>query len=83
MIMSVATPSNVEFDDSWMDAEWELLQSDETYEIQVADVQMIYHQMVISNQLLGILVAALVIAMIFAVMKFFIKLVTHNITNYF
>ncbi len=83
MIMSVATPSNVEFDDSWMDAEWELLQSDETYEIQVADVQMIYYQMVISNQLLGILVAALVIAMIFAVMKFFIKLVTHNITNYF
>ena len=80
---SSATASTVEFDDSWIDAEWELLQSDETYELQVADVQMIYHQMVISNQLLGILAAAVVIAMIWSLMKFFIRLIADNITNQF
>lgn len=82
-MVSTATASTVEFDDSWMDAEWELLQSDETYEVQIADVQALYQQMVISNQLLGLLVAIMVIAMIWAVMKFFVKLVVNNITNYF
>lgn len=82
-MVSTATASTVEFDDSWMDAEWELLQSDETYEVQIADVQALYQQMVISNQLLGLLVATMVIAMIWAVMKFFVKLVVNNITNYF
>lgn len=82
-MVSKATASTVDFDDSWMDAEWDLLQSEDVYEVQVAEVQDIYHELVVCNRLLGILDAAVIIAMIWALVKFFVRLVTRNITNYF
>lgn len=43
----------------------------------------VYNQMVVTNRLLGILVAIMIICMIWALVKFFYRLITDNITNYF
>jgi len=43
----------------------------------------IYYQQVITNRLLGILVALVIIMMIFGLMKWIMKLVSDNITNHF
>ena len=42
-----------------------------------------YNQVVITNRLLGIIVALQIVMMIFGLMKFIIQLVRDNITNYF
>lgn len=43
----------------------------------------LYNQVVITNRLLGIIVALQIVMMIFGLMKFIIQLVRDNITNYF
>lgn len=53
---------------------------DTTIEYTVSDV---YKQTVITNRLLGILVALVIIVMIFGLMKFIISIVRDNITNQF
>lgn len=41
----------------------------------------IHHDMVLCNQLLGLIIALLILSYAMAVMQFFIRLVTKNITN--
>ena len=43
----------------------------------------LYEQAVITNRLLGIIAALLIVMVIFGLMKFIIHLVRDNITNYF
>lgn len=63
--------------------QWEEEEEDfETWWETVEDSGL-YHQAVVTNQLLGIIVAAMIAMMIFGVMKFIIRLVSDNITNYF
>lgn len=46
-------------------------------------VSDLYFQMVVSNRLLGIIAALLVVFAIWALIKFFVRLVANNITNHF
>jgi hypothetical protein len=46
-------------------------------------VEDFYHQMVVSNELLGVVVAFLILSMIWSLLTFFYKLITRNITNYY
>lgn len=43
----------------------------------------LYNQVVITNRLLGIIVALQIVMMIFGLMKFIVQLIRDNITNYF
>ncbi len=46
-------------------------------------VSDLYFQMVVSNRLLGIIAALLVVFAIWGLFRFFVRLVVDNITNYF
>jgi hypothetical protein len=46
-------------------------------------VEDFYHQMVVGNELLGVVVAFLILSMIWSLLTFFYKLITRNITNYY
>lgn len=48
-----------------------------------AGLQEIYYQTVITNRLLGLIVALVIVTMIFGLMNWIMKLVSDNITNQF
>lgn len=66
----------------WLD-EIELINDLGVGTLQDATLSDVHTQLVVCNQLLGIIAAAFVIMMIWGVMQFIIKLVTRNITDYF
>lgn len=94
--MKNATPTNTQ--DGFMDTELDADELDyipdedlindlipaEGYDALVEyTVSDVYKQTVITNRLLGIIVALVIIMMIFGLMKFIMGLVRDNITNYF
>lgn len=48
-----------------------------------AGLPAIYNQLVVMNKLLGLICAILFVGMIFALMRFTMHLIQHNITNLF
>lgn len=87
--MLVATPSDSHTDVIWDEEPMNDLsfsgEGSTWAEIGMSDITLvdIYNQMLVTNRLLGIMVAILIIIMIWGVMRFIIKLVTDNITNLF
>ena len=76
--MSPATGSD--WEDSYI-PDMDLTNDLETGTLADAGLPEIYQQMVIMNRLLGLIVAFFIIAAIFTLMKFTMRLVQDNITN--
>ena len=79
--LSLASASDME-DASFFD-DMDLVNDLDALTVQEVDLPALYQEVVACKQLLGVIVAILVIYMIYGVMMFFYKLVTRNITNYF
>lgn len=80
---SLSLASDSDSEDAGFFDEVDLINDLETMTVQDVDLPALYQEVVACKQLLGLIVAILIVYMIYGVMMFFYKLVTRNITNYF